>query len=125
MSALSIISTAVGAIPIGFGLNWFRDTQSGLSFFNLPLPTSGSAHAATVECLGAVIGVRNLFMGIGIIAAGIFREKKTQGVLLLSVALVAVVDGTAMDAATGGGAWDHWGYAPVVAALGIANLWTT
>jgi uncharacterized protein DUF4267 len=124
MSILSTISIAIGAIPIGFGINWFRDTSSGLSFFDLALPASGSAHRATVECLGAVIGVRNLFMGIGIITAGLFREKRTLGVLLLSVALVAVVDGVAMDAATGGGAVGHWSYAPVVATLGIANLWT-
>lgn len=122
MSTLDRISTAVGAIPIAFGLNWFRSTQSGLSFFNLALPASNLEHAATVECLGAVIGVRNLFMGIGIIASGLFGEKKTQGVLLLTVALVAAVDGWATAAAGGTDAWSHWGYAPAMAALGIANL---
>ncbi len=122
MSLVKRFSIAIGLIPIGFGLNWFYSTASGLSFFNLLPPSENSQLAPTVQCMAAVIGVRNLFMGIAIVAAGLFNERKTLGVLLLAVAFVAGVDGIAANTATGEGAWSHWSYAPLVTFLGIANL---
>ncbi|KAI9162729.1 hypothetical protein HJFPF1_04320 [Paramyrothecium foliicola] len=122
MSVIRSISMVLGAITLTFGLNWYRSTASGLSFFHVAPPLPGSEHAATVDCMGAVIGIRNIAIGGGIIAAALFKERKTLGVLLIAFAVAAVVDGYATKMVSEEGAWDHWNYAPMVALFGIANL---
>jgi len=124
ISFLRALSIAFGSIPIGFAINWYFSTASGLSFFYQSPPTAGSEHAALVDCMATVIGVRNLVLGLAMVAAAILDEKRTLGVLFLSFAIIAVVDGIATNTAVGHGGGDHIGYAPVVAAIGIANLWT-
>jgi hypothetical protein len=74
--------------------------------------------------MATVIGVRNLVLGLAMVSAALFNEKKTLGVLFLSFAVLAVVDGIATNTAVGQGGNDHIGYAPVVAIIGMANLWT-
>lgn len=121
---LRAISLAYGTIPIGFAINWYFSTASGLSFFYQSPPLDGSEHAALVDCMATVIGVRNLVLGLAMVSAALFNEKRTLGVLFLSFAVLAVVDGFATNTAVGRGGSDHIGYAPVVAAIGVANLWT-
>lgn len=123
-SFLRALSVAFGSIPTGFAINWYFSTASGLSFFYLSPPIEGSEHAALVDCMATVIGVRNLVLGLAMVAAALFNEKRTLGVLFLSFAILAVVDGIATNTAVGHGGEDHIGYAPVVAAIGLANLWT-
>lgn len=101
-----------------------KTRPSGLSFFYLSPPIEGSEHAALVDCMATVIGVRNLVLGLAMVAAALFNEKRTLGVLFLSFAILAVVDGIATNTAVGHGGGDHIGYAPVVGAIGLANLWT-
>jgi hypothetical protein len=121
---LRAVSLAFGTIPVGFAINWYFSTASGLSFFYQTPPVEGSENAALVDCMATVIGVRNLVLGLAMVSAALFNEKKTLGVLFLSFAVLAVVDGIATNTAVGQGGSDHIGYAPVVTVIGIANLWT-
>lgn len=121
---LHAVSLAFGTIPVGFAINWYFSTASGLSFFYQTPPVEGSEHAALVDCMATVIGVRNLVLGLAMVSAALFNEKRTLGVLFLSFAILAVVDGIATNTAVGQGGNDHISYAPVVAAIGVANLWT-
>ncbi|KXJ94862.1 hypothetical protein Micbo1qcDRAFT_202665 [Microdochium bolleyi] len=123
-TVLRLLSVAVGLIPIGFAINWYFSTASGLSFFHLVPPAPGTPHAATVDCLGSVVGVRNLALGVSIVAAALWREKRTLGVLYCMFAVIAGVDGVATNSAAGEGGGDHYGYIWLVAGLGVANLWT-
>ncbi|KAH7038310.1 uncharacterized protein B0I36DRAFT_315980 [Microdochium trichocladiopsis] len=121
---LQAASIAFGIVPIGFEVNWYYSTASGLSFFHLDPPAVGSEHRPTVDCMASVIGVRNFALGTSMVAAALMREKRTLGVLYLSFAVIAFVDGVATNRAAGEGGGDHWSYIHIVAGLGIANLWT-
>jgi hypothetical protein len=121
---LCAVSLAFGTIPIGFAMNWYFSTAAGVSFFYQIPPVKGSEHAALVDCMATVIGVRNLVLGVAIVSAALVNEKRTLGVLFLSFAVLAIVDGIATYTSVGQGGSDHIGYAPVVAAIGVANLWT-
>jgi hypothetical protein len=76
---LYAVSLAFGTIPIGFAINWYCSTASGLSFFYQSPPIESSEHAALVDCMGTVIGVRNLVLGLALVSAAFFNEKKDTG----------------------------------------------
>jgi hypothetical protein len=116
---LTSIAFAMGLVPLGFGINFYRDPAHAVSFFHMPYPSPDNPMAPTMDCMMNAYGVRNIYIGISFMAAAYFRETKTLGILLLGMAAVAIVDGFATQAAAGVGGWDHWGYSPWVALTGI------
>jgi hypothetical protein len=71
---LHAVSLAFGTIPVGFAINWYFSTASGLSFFYETPPVEGSEHAALVDCMATIIGVRNLVLGLAMVSAALFNE---------------------------------------------------
>lgn len=116
------ISTLFGLPFLFFGLNAFLSPSSALSFFSLPYPSSSSASASaerlTLDALLRVYAIRDVFMGVAIVAAGRYRASKALGWIMVAAGAVAGVDGWACWMAGTGAEWNHWGYGPLLAVLG-------
>ena len=113
---LPIIANVFGTISIGFGINAILRPASALSFFEFQPPTS-AADRKLVDSLMVVYGVRDIFWGLVIYIAAYFGNRKTLGWILIAGSGVAFADG-AVCYANGKGEWNHWGYAPMMAAVG-------
>jgi hypothetical protein len=61
-------------------------------------------------------------MGIAIYAAAYFGTKKTLGTITLAMGAVAAADGIICKSIGGHGEWNHWGYAPMAAIVGLALI---
>jgi hypothetical protein len=106
----------MGIVPIAFGINAILRPAHALTFFEFEPPLA-PADRSLVDSLMVVYGVRDIFMGLAIYAAGFLGTRKSLGWTLIATSAVAVADG-AVCWAQGRGQWNHWGYAPVVAVIG-------
>lgn len=68
-------------------------------------------------------------MGLAIYSAAYFgddedkqKKNKALGWILIAGSGVAFVDGGVCKMIVGKGEWNHWGYAPVLAAVGLGLL---
>lgn len=61
-------------------------------------------------------------MGLAIGIVAFAGGPRTLGWVLLAASGVAVADGWAVSGMGDAGEWSHWGYAPVVAAVGVGAL---
>jgi hypothetical protein len=113
---LPIIANVFGTISIGFGINAILRPVSALSFFEFQPPAS-AADRKLVDDLMVVYGVRDIFWGLVIYIAAHFGNSKALGWILIAGSGVAFADG-AVCYANGKGEWNHWGYAPMMAAVG-------
>ncbi|KAH0559755.1 hypothetical protein GP486_003726 [Trichoglossum hirsutum] len=109
-----------GTIFIGFGINAMLRPGNGLEFFEFEPPSTAS-DKKLVDYLMVVYGARDIFMGLAIYSAAFFGDRRVLGCILVAASAVAFVDG-AVCRANGKGEWNHWGYAPVVAAVGSVLL---
>jgi hypothetical protein len=109
-----------GTIFIGFGINAMLRPGNGLEFFEFEPPSTAS-DKKLVDNLMVVYGARDIFMGLGIYLPVYSGDRKALGCMLIAASAVAFVDG-AVCRANGKGEWNHWGYAPVVAAVGSVLL---
>ncbi|KIW03527.1 uncharacterized protein PV09_05288 [Verruconis gallopava] len=120
LSALSYVCALVGTIPLGFGINAFIRPEHALSFFNnSSMPTENHE---LVSALLMVYGIRDIFMGISIYATAFFGNRRAMGLVMIAGFACAMVDGYASKTFLGGGEWDHWGYSPMLALLGVMAL---
>ncbi|KAK4679812.1 hypothetical protein QC764_207380 [Podospora pseudoanserina] len=120
LSALQYAAHAFATIFTGFGINAILRPQHALTFFEFAPPAS-AADAKMVDSLMAVYGARDIFMGVAIYAAALFGTKKSLGWTLVAASGVAVVDGIVCWS-HGQGEWNHWGYAPMITAVGAVLL---
>ncbi|KAK0746716.1 hypothetical protein B0T18DRAFT_412272 [Schizothecium vesticola] len=123
--ALLYTSHAISLTFLAFGLNALLNPSSALSFYLLAPPSASTppSDAQAVHSLLAAYGVRDIFMGLSLFSAGLFGTSKSLGLTLLAAAAVAVADGFVCQVYAGGeGVMNHWGYAPLVAMLGVAVL---
>ena len=119
-------SHAFSTIFLAFGLNALLNPTSALSFYMLtpPSPTASASDTQAVHSLLAAYGARDIFMGLSLFSAGLFGTPKSLGLTLLAASAVAVADGFVCYVYAGGeGVMNHWGYAPVVAGVGLGMLW--
>ncbi|KAH7053201.1 hypothetical protein B0J12DRAFT_571141 [Macrophomina phaseolina] len=115
--ALTIGAGIFGTIFIGFGINAILRPEHALSFFEWDYP----AEPASRELLDRVMiiyGARDMFMGVAIYAAALFGSRKALGAILIAAGATAGVDGLVCKMSEGG-EWAHWGYAPMLTAVGV------
>lgn len=126
--SLRIAGSVFGTIFIAFGLNAILNPLSALSFFELHPPPSYSTDQTLIDGLMIIYGARDIFMGLAIYSAAYFGNKDKQqknsalGWILIAGSGVAFVDGGVCKMMVGKGEWNHWGYAPVLAAVGMGLL---
>lgn len=116
-----ITASVFATIFLGFGINGILRPRNALEIFEFELPASASDQKL-VDSLMVLYGARDVFMGLAIYSAAYFGNRKTLGWILIAGSGVAFVDGAVCRAQIGRGEWNHWGYAPVVAAVGSVLL---
>ncbi len=119
-SAVRLAAHAFATIFTAFGVNAILRPAHALTFFELPRPSS-PADARVVDSLMAVYGARDIFMGLAIYSAAFFGTNKSLGYTVIAASAVAVADG-AVCYSHGQGQWGHWGYAPILTAVGAVLL---
>ncbi|GAA6026893.1 hypothetical protein JCM8097_005941 [Rhodosporidiobolus ruineniae] len=113
------LALASSALPIGFGLNCLLNPASALSFFGLAYNPLTAGDKQALDLLLAIYGARDVFMGVALVLAAYYGGRRTTGAVLVAVAAVAGADGAACWAWGTGEEWAHWGYAPLLVALGL------
>jgi Domain of unknown function (DUF4267) len=119
-SPLQFAAHAFATIFVGFGINAILRSDQALTFFQFE-PPIGAADHKMVNSLMAVYGVRDIFMGLAIYAAGYFGTRQALGWTLIAASAVAFADG-AVCWTHGAGQWNHWACAPVIAVVGSLIL---
>ncbi|KAF2191554.1 hypothetical protein K469DRAFT_720609 [Zopfia rhizophila CBS 207.26] len=114
---LRIAASVFATIWLCFGINGILRPRSALEVFEFDPPAS-TADKKLVDNLMVLYGARDVFMGLAVYATAFFGSRKALGMILLAGSGVAFVDGAVCIAQIGTGQWNHWGYAPVVAAVG-------
>jgi Domain of unknown function (DUF4267) len=117
---LRIAASFFATIFVGFGINGIVRPRNALTFFEFQSPAA-AADKKMVDSLMVVYGARDIFMGLAIYAAAYFGDNQTLGWILLAGSGVAFIDG-AVCKAHGKGEWNHWGYAPMITAVGSLLL---
>ncbi len=118
--SLRIAASVFATIFVGFGINAIVRPDNALEFFEFQAPTLAS-DKKMVDGLMVVYGVRDIFMGLAIYAAAYFGDRQTLGWIMVAGSGVAFADG-AVCKAHGKGEWNHWGYAPMLTAVGSVLL---
>ncbi|KIJ39517.1 hypothetical protein M422DRAFT_230605 [Sphaerobolus stellatus SS14] len=118
---LHIAASVFATIYLGFGINGILRPRNALEFFEFKAPAS-AADKKLVDNLMVLYGARDLFMAIAIYSAAYFGDRKTLGCILIAGSGVALVDGAVCRAQIGKGEWNHWGFAPVLVAVGSVLL---
>ncbi|KAI9894692.1 MAG: hypothetical protein M1814_002048 [Vezdaea aestivalis] len=120
-NALRVAASVFGTFFLGFGVNAIVNPEHALTFFEFVPPTA-AADKSLVDSLMAIYGVRDIFMGLAIYATAYFGDRKALGAILLCGSGVAFADGFICKASVGKGEWNHWGYAPMLTAIGMILL---
>lgn len=89
--------------------------------FEFELPASPKDQRLT-DSLMRLFCVRDLFLGGVALAAWHNGDNKTLGAIMLMGAGVVFTDGAVNTHQTGGGAWKHWPFVPVMASIGAGLL---
>ncbi|EEP75417.1 predicted protein [Uncinocarpus reesii 1704] len=118
--SLRIAASITAAIFVGFGVNAILRPDHALTFFEFA-PPAAPADRKVVDGLMAVYGARDIFMGLAMYSALWFGTTKSLGWTVLGAGAVAFADG-AVCWSQGGGQWNHWGYTPLVMAIGSVLL---
>ena len=128
---LELAASFYATIFIGFGILWFVNPPTALSFFELPYPQGtskgpvkkGSADAKkTMDAFSVAYGVRDIFMGAAIYAAALYGTRQALGWIVIAAGCVAGTDGAVCKFMVGKGEMNHWSYAPVLVMLGGVML---
>lgn len=69
-----------------------------------------------------VYGIRDIYMGVAMLAAAWYGHSKIIGWLTLASGGIAAADGAICYALVGEGQWNHWSLLPVIIPLGVAFL---
>lgn len=120
---------AMGTTFLGFSLNALLRPAHALTFMADQKMPKSEDERKLVRTLVHFYAARNGFMGAGIIYAALNStstlspgRKEVLGVLMVLAGGVAFGDGLACKVNVGKGEWDHWGYAPILVAIGAGLL---
>ena len=132
---LELISAGwFGTIFIGFGVLYMMYPSRALSFFELLYPAStttlkeGNLKTAPpdgkkiTDCLLAVIGLWDVYIGVVVYLAAFRSSRNVLGWIVLAAGLVATGDGAVCYSMVGKGHWNHWGYARMIVGLGAVMI---
>jgi hypothetical protein len=115
--SLRVAASVFATIFLGFGINAMLRPRQALEFFEFEVPAS-AADKKVVDGLMVIYGARDIFMGLALYSAAYFGNHKSLGWILIAGSAVAFVDGAVCRAQVGKGEWNHWGYAPMLTAIG-------
>jgi hypothetical protein len=118
---IHLLGLAFGLIFIGFGCYDIVNPEAGLSFFEFT-PSLFPETAAETSSLLVIIGIRDIFMGVAILATLNAGQRNVAGWILITASAVAFTDGIVCFQHGKGAEWNHWGYAPLLTVTGALLL---
>jgi hypothetical protein len=118
---LRILAAIFATIWLGFGINALIRPRNAFEVFEFPLPAS-VADQKVIDGLMIIYGARDVFMGVAVYLTTYYGSRPALGWILIAGSSVAFVDGAVCFFLLGRGQWNHWGYAPVLAAVGGSLL---
>lgn len=113
---VTIATILFGFIAIGFGIFDLVDPTGGLTFFEFEPPVLASTKAV-YDSFIYLIGIRDIFVGIAILATLYTGNRAVAGWIITAFSAVAFGDGV-ICYQHGKGEWNHWGYAPMLTICG-------
>ena len=129
---LELAASFYATIFVSFGLLWFVNPPTALSFFELPYPESCTSKGPamvemadakrTMDAISVAYGARDIFIGAAIYAAALCGTREALGWIVVAAAGVAFTDGAVCKVMVGKGEMNHWSYAPVMTVLGGVML---
>ncbi|KAJ5146272.1 uncharacterized protein N7515_000836 [Penicillium bovifimosum] len=119
-NVLRLVASVIATIWVAFGVNAILRPDHALTFFEFQ-PPALTADKQMVDSLMAVYGVRNVFMGAAIYVTSYLGSRSNLGWILIAAGGVAFADGI-ICWTHGQGQWNHWGYAPMITAVGSLLL---
>ncbi|KAF2209230.1 hypothetical protein CERZMDRAFT_100742 [Cercospora zeae-maydis SCOH1-5] len=103
--------------PLSLGLIGTIAPYSGFKIFSLPEPSTPQARKQGADLM-MFWASRDVYMGLTALAAWHEGAGRVLGWLYLCGTLVAISDGVQSVRETGGGAWKHVMWCPVVVGIG-------
>lgn len=107
----AIGSFAYGSIAI------FKPSMS-LEFFGFQYPAKSDSSRTIIDALMLIYGIRDIYMGVAMLAAAYYKHSKMIGLLTLLNGAIAGIDGVICFNLAGAGHWNHWNLLPLV--FGVA-----
>ncbi|KAK4610593.1 hypothetical protein CLAFUW4_13604 [Fulvia fulva] len=114
---LLLFAGTLGLLPLSIGTLGLLHPSSGWTIFNLPKPSTPSAQKVG-EDFFLFWASRDVFMGLVTSAAWYHGDRKMMGYVMFMATMVGVVDGVMSRRVKGNGEWVHWGFVPVLGAVG-------
>lgn len=116
---------ALAIIPAAIGIASLLNPPSALA--RLRFPRVQADHAVT-NGVTRLVGARNLAVGLANlllwwkVRRGEVGYSTFGSVALLTMGTLVTADGWVVKDVAGEGEWEHWGFLPVVAALGLGLM---
>ena len=115
--ALPNTAAIIGLVPLGLGINAIVRPRSALSLLEFSAPKEPESQKL-VDNLMRIYGGRDVAIGVPILLAWYFEDRKILGWLLITGAFTATVDAWATKLQNGKGEWNHLPFAVIGVALG-------
>lgn len=109
------------SIFVAFGINAILRPRAGFEQFQFKYPTMADDQKL-IDNLMIIYGIRDVAMGVSMLAAWYFGAREVLAYSLISGSVVAFVDGIANRAVLGYGQGQHWSYAPMLTIVGAILL---
>lgn len=106
----------------GFGFNAILNPTGAISYFGFDYPKQYEPNKTIVDALMLIYGIRDIYMGLAMLAATYYGHSKIIGWLALATGSIAVGDGAICYYISGSGQWNHWPLSPVIFIIGAAFL---
>jgi len=120
---LLTIANVFGFTFVGFGLNAILRPIPALAMFGeLEYKPASPLDKKVIDTLMLVYGVRDIYMGVAMFAAAYYNHVQMLGWIMIAGSAVAFADGAICQRVIGHGQGSHWGYAPMLTAVGAVCL---
>ncbi|CAD0091546.1 unnamed protein product [Aureobasidium vineae] len=117
------IGAASGVFQLALGLTGvFQPRVMLQEVWGFKPSTKPGEEQLLIESLMQLYGVRNIALGLMILAVRTLADSRTLGWVLMTDILVAIGDGFVQKRCTGGGEWKHWSFVPVGVGMGMLLL---
>ncbi|THZ06458.1 hypothetical protein D6C95_02407 [Aureobasidium pullulans] len=118
------INTAAGfgVFQLTLGLTGILRPYVMLNVWEVDTSVIAAKEKNLIEALIQLYGLRNVALGLMIVAVRSFADSRTLGSVVMCDLIAAFGDGFLQKRLTGGGEWKHWSFLPAGAGLGMLLL---
>lgn len=105
-----------GLLPAVFGFNALLRPEAALRGVEFPVPTQPESRKLTASLM-RIYGIRNVAVSYLLTLIWSTGNEKLMGAGLVAGLAMIFTDGLVSKSLIGGGEWNHWSFAPVIAGL--------